>query len=141
MLAETEKAGANFAVGSQTDAVAVAAKRLADRRDDPDFASALPKRPAGGCLGEVASGERDEGHVRADLLDDFATGDNMIPLPRLSCTQWHELDEAHNDTLLGGKLGQAHDLVVVEAANDHCVKLYRGEAQRLGRADRLEHFR
>lgn len=65
----------------------------------------------------------------------------MIPLPRLSCTQWHELDEAHNDTLLRGKLGQAHDLVVVEAANDHRVELYRGEAQRLGRADRLEHFR
>ena len=43
VLAETEKAGANFTVGGQADPVAVAAKRLADRRDDPDFASPLPK--------------------------------------------------------------------------------------------------
>ena len=56
-----EKAGANLTVGGQADAVAVTAKRLADRCDDPDFANTLLKRPAGGCFRGIPSGEADEG--------------------------------------------------------------------------------
>ena len=47
VLSVAEKAGANLTVGGQADAVAVTAKRLADRCDDPDFANTLLKRPAG----------------------------------------------------------------------------------------------
>ena len=41
MLVDAEKAGADFPVGGQADAVAVTAEGFADRRNDADLAPAI----------------------------------------------------------------------------------------------------
>jgi hypothetical protein len=82
-----------------------------------------------------------EGEFCGDSLNDFSPGDDVLPMPSLPCAQRHELDEPHDDILLVGKIGQAHDIVIIQPANDHRVELDRGESHRLGYADRLEHLR
>src|SRR5437016_9947364 len=46
VLSDTEEASADFAVGRQSNAIAMAAERLAYRRDDADLAAAIGKFPA-----------------------------------------------------------------------------------------------
>src|ERR1017187_7306254 len=53
VLGHAEQAGADFAVGGEPDAIAMAAKRFAHRRDDADFAATVGERPAPGSLGRI----------------------------------------------------------------------------------------
>ena len=46
MLGNAEKAGADFSIGRQPQPVAMAAKGLADGRDDAEFATPIGKGPA-----------------------------------------------------------------------------------------------
>jgi hypothetical protein len=46
VLGHTEKAGADFAIGREANAIAVTAKRLADGRNDADFPLAVGESPA-----------------------------------------------------------------------------------------------
>ena len=54
VLRNAEQAGANLAVRSQADAIAVSAKRLADRRDDAKLAAAIGETPAARGGGPLA---------------------------------------------------------------------------------------
>ncbi len=64
VLGHAEEAGADFAVGGQADAVAMAAERFADRGDDADFAAPVRAKPSAwrsrrGCAKpRVASAKR-----------------------------------------------------------------------------------
>src|SRR5262249_37451578 len=54
--------------------------------------------------------------------------------------QRHELDEADHHAFLAGKAGKFHDLVVIEAAQEHAVDLHGLEACALGGANAGQHF-
>ena len=58
MLGHAEQTGADFAVGGQADAVAVAAEGFADRCDDADFALPIREAPAFGGGGGIVGGHR-----------------------------------------------------------------------------------
>src|SRR5262245_48680565 len=53
VFGHAKEAGADFAVGGEADAVAVAAKWLAHRRDDADFAATIREGPAFGSGGRI----------------------------------------------------------------------------------------
>ena len=65
--------------------------------------------------------------------------DDGVRRPDAVFFERHELDEADDDAFAAGELGEGHDLVVVEAAQQDAVDLDRAEAGGLGGADAGEH--
>src|SRR5262245_32853876 len=53
MFGDAKEAGANLAIRSQPDAIAMPAKRFANRRDDSDFPAPVRERPALGGRGRI----------------------------------------------------------------------------------------
>ena len=75
MIVLAEKAGAEFAVGGDANARAVAAERLRDRGDEADFAAAIGEAIfAGGFAAFVGDG--DERPAGFDAALDFRGGDD-----------------------------------------------------------------
>src|ERR1017187_1044269 len=58
VLFHAEQARADLAVRREPDAIAVAAERLADRRDDPDLATPIREGPAHGSRGGIVGRNR-----------------------------------------------------------------------------------
>ena len=141
MLVVAKQAGTDLAVSRESNAVAVSAKGVRDRGDNPDLCCTPAKGPSGGCLGGVAGGEAGERGFGLGLPENLTARNDVVLGPSLPGVKGHELDEAHDDVLIQGKLGQRHDFVVVKSPNNHSVDLQRGEANRLGQAYRFEHFR
>ena len=65
--------------------------------------------------------------------------DDGLRLPGAVFFQRHELDEADDDALAAGELGEGLDLGVVESAQQHAVDLDRAQAGSLRGADAGEH--
>src|SRR5712664_1352543 len=120
-----EEAGANFAVGGETDAGAMAAEWLCDRRDQADL--------AGRAVGEfiLARGfafrmrDLHQRPLRVDAAVDFLGGDHQFARPVAVRVQRHEFDEAHDHAAIAGEGGECFDFVFVEAADEDGVD-FRG---------------
>ena len=82
---------------------------------------------------------------RVEAGDDLVHADDCLGRPGArvghggGLFERHELDEAHDDALATGELGEGLDLRVVEAAQQHAVDLDRPKAGGLGGADAREH--
>ena len=137
---DTKQAGANVAISSQADAVALAAERLGYRGNDSKFRLAIAERPTGCRLCSVLSGQGSDGDFGLNSFQNFAAGHNVFALPRSAGVQRHKLDHPHHDVFLHGEMGQCPNLVVVQAANDDGVDFDRSQAKRLGQADGFEHI-
>ena len=143
MLVETEKAGADFAVGGEAEAVALATERFTDGGNEADFALpffAVLEPPAGSGGGGVfhSGGFKIEGGLEA--FADFAAGDDVFTLPRTAGIEWHKFDEAHRERLLARELGERFDFVIVEVANDHGIDFDGCESQFPRSGDGGEYF-
>src|SRR5438552_12312253 len=106
LLGEAEQAGADFAVGGQAKAIAMAAKRLAHRRDDADLAAAIGERPAFRRFREVRRADGAQIETRLQPLQNFAARHDEFLLPGAAGIERHELDEAEAQILLSGKRGE-----------------------------------
>ena len=80
---------------------------------------------------------------RKDTIDRFiylASRHNHFAVPFVARIKRHKFDKPHADACLACKAGEIDNLVVVAAANDNGVDLYRIESGGLGRIDRRKHF-
>jgi hypothetical protein len=137
-----EKAGAEAAVGGNANAAAMAAEGMRDGCDNADLADSVAESVAFGGLAEGVGGEFDEacgcgagGTPGVEACKDLVQGDYGFGCPGFIFFQWHELDEADDDALAAGELGEGFDLRVVEAAEEDAVDLDRTEAGGLGGAN------
>jgi hypothetical protein len=74
----------------------------------------------------VAPSER--GAIRDRCGRQSQQGDDDLGRPEAALFEGHELDEADDHIFFTGKVGEAFDLFVVEAAEQHAVDLERREA-------------
>ena len=135
VFAVGEEAGANLAVGGEADPAACAAEGLCDGSDDADFARAVLEPVTAGGFADGIGSEWAKGEDFADARDDFCEWNDHLGGPEAAFFEGHELDEADDDVLLAGKVGEGLDLIVVEAAEKNAVDLDRAESGRLGGAD------
>src|ERR1043165_7389211 len=98
-LGEAEQAGADFAVGGQGQAIAMAAKRFAHGRDDPDPTAAGGKRPAFRGFRGVRRADGPQIETRLQPLQDFAARHDEFLLPGAPGIKRHELDETKTQIL------------------------------------------
>ena len=132
VIVQAKKAGADFAVGGEGEAVAWTAEGFADGGDEANFT--LPffavLEPPAGCGGGGmfhSGGFEIEGGLEA--FEDFAAGDDVFALPSATRVEGHKFDEAHHQCLIERELGEDFEFVIVEIANDDGVNFYGREAQ------------
>jgi hypothetical protein len=133
-----KEAGADLAVGGEADAAARSAEGLGDGGDDADLAYSVGEAiAAGGFAGGVGC-ERTQGMDGVQTGDDFAQGNDHFRGPEAVFFERHEFDEAHDDVFASGEVGEAFNLVVVEATQEDAVDFDALEAGLLGGADASE---
>ena len=138
VLGHTEQTGADLAVRSQPDAIAVAAKGLADRRDDSDLAPPIREGPAPGSRGGIVGGNRPQVEPGLQAGQNLAARHDHFLEPGARGIERHEFDKAQTQVALVSEARQRFDFVVVKAADDDGVDLYRVEAEFLREADALQ---
>jgi len=122
-----EEAGAKFSVGGEANARTVAAERLRDGSDEPDF--------AGSAIGETIFARGLAAFVRnlherpafMDAAVDFRSGNNEIARPMAIRVERHEFDEAHDDAAFAREGGERFDFVIVKATDEDGVYFDRSE--------------
>ena len=139
-----EKAGAEFSVGGDADARAVAAERLGDGSDESDFARTVATIRGGEFIfaGGFALlvGNLDERPARVNAAIDFGGGDHRVASPGAVGIERHELDEAHDQVAFARELGEGFDFVVIEAAHQHGVHFYGPKTRSLRGVDTCHHL-
>src|ERR1051325_6220385 len=140
MLSDAEKAGADLAVRGQSQAIAMAAERLADRGDDAELASTVGEGPTFGggrwifrCHRTQIEGGLEAGQHLAARHDHFLE-------PGAGGIKRHELDEAKTQVVLAGKLRQRPEFMVIQSANHHRVDLDGMEAKFPGQTNGAQNF-
>src|SRR5580704_15100766 len=130
-----EEAGAQFAVGGQANARAVAAKGLRDWSDQADFSGSAVGETifAGGFTAFV--GNLHERPAGVNTLVDFRGGDDEVARPMAIGVQRHKLDESHDDAALACEFGEGFDFVVIEATDEHGVYFCGSEPRALCRVN------
>ena len=131
-----EEACAEGAVGGDSQAAAMAAEGAGDGSDDADLADAVGEgEPAGGLAGCARRQFAQAGGAPCvEAGDDLVHWDHGLGPPGAGVFgggwffQRHELDEADDDSLAAGELGEWLDLGVVESAQQDAVDLDRAEA-------------
>ena len=78
-------------------------------------------------------------HEFGHALHDFLQRDHDLRRPHAIFFQRHELDEAHDHAFFARELAEGGDLVVIEAAQQNAIDLYRIQPDALGRANSREH--
>src|SRR5437899_2081956 len=73
MFGHTKEACAHLAIGSQTKAVAMAAKRLTHWGNDADFGTSISENPPFGCGGRVFRLNWAKAKPSPEAFDDFAS--------------------------------------------------------------------
>src|SRR5882672_6200532 len=130
-----EKAGAEFAVGGQTDARAVAAERLRDWRDEADFAGGAIRETVFARGFAALVGNLHQRPARVNALLDFRGGDDEIARPVAVGIERHEFDETHDNAAVAGKFREGFDFIVIESADEDGVHFGGREARFLGGLD------
>src|ERR1035437_7437642 len=104
VLVHNEQARADLAVRSQPDAIAVAAERLADWRNDPNLATPIRESPAQGSRGRIVGRNRPQVEPGLKTGKYFAARYHHFLQPGARGIQRHELDEAHTQVALASKV-------------------------------------
>src|SRR5574341_2148855 len=119
-------------VSGYPQAVAPLTEAVAHRGDDADSC------PVDGpiVLGRlVVRAPRENGriHHAVQPFEDLIPGDVVRP-PIASLDHGHEFDEADDAAMVAAEINKRQELVVVHAAEDDRVDLYRGKPGQIGRA-------
>src|SRR5439155_18043282 len=128
------------AVGGESAPVAGAAERAGRGRDDPE-AGAVREPEAVGGGGTPLDDGLDAPVVALELAEHLRPGHDLVHGPGGRATHVHVLDEAHLAPDLASVLEQLHQLVTVDAANDHGVDLEARPAAPAHGLDAFEHPR
>jgi autotransporter-associated beta strand protein len=140
VFGDAEEAGADFAVGGQAEAVAMAAERFADGGDDADFAAAIRESPALGSRGWVVRINRLETEAGLEAGQKFMAGDDHFFEPGARGIEGHEFDEAQAQFALASKLGEGFNFMIIDVADDNGVDFDWVEAEFLGQGNAAQDF-
>ena len=141
LLVVGEQAVAQATIGSEAQAVARAAERFGDARDQADLALAVSEDESFGGCGTGGLRQCDKRPDGGNPVEDLPARDELGPLPFPFGVEWHELNEAHDAPGPPGEGGKVEDLVVVLAAQEHDVDLEGSQSGGLGGVHRLKHDR
>src|SRR5581483_1604469 len=130
--------GADFPVGSDTNAAAMSAEWLGNRRNNADFTAAIVKAVAPGRLA-TRMGNLHQRPKLGHALHNFMQRHHHFRRPQAILFQGHELDEAHHYALFTGELAEWNDLIFVKSAHQNTVDLYRLQAHAFGGANPSQH--
>src|SRR5262245_40397320 len=137
-----KETGADHAIGGQSNATAVPAKRLGDGVDEADFARrAVGESPPPRRLTQVFRFDSFERVDRVYPPSQLLARNDHFASPDFAVVERHEFDEADARALLAGELGEAKRLVVVDAANRHAIDLDRAQAGLDRGVNAVEHLR
>src|SRR6266550_9046991 len=128
VFGDAEEAGADFAVGGQAEAIAMAAEGFADGSDEADFPPAIGKHPAPGSGGGMIHRGWMQLESSLQSSEDFAARHDHFLKPGPSGIQRHELDESEAQILGASELGERFNLIIIDIPNDHGVYFHRMEA-------------
>jgi len=138
VLGDAEEAGADFAVGGQTDAIAMAAKGFGHGSDDAEFAAAIGEDPAFGGGGRVIGRGRAQVEQLLSAGEDFMAGHDHFLEPGAGGVERHEFDEAQTEVSFARELGERADFVVVQSANDDRIDFDGIKPEFLGQRNAFE---
>src|SRR5690606_22238607 len=127
------------AVGGEPRAVAIAAERLADGRDEADLALAVVERVALRDLAAVVRVERVHGPAGMDAVEQLLRRHDLARLPAVDGADVHVLDEAHDDTAAAEVLDEVENRMIVPTALDDDVDLDGLDTGAARGVDSLEH--
>src|SRR5215510_423014 len=102
----------------------MAAKGMRHRRDNADLPNSIIKGIAARRLAQ-AIGQLTHGTKSVQCLQNLVHGDHHFRRPHAIFFQRHELDETHDHAFFAGETGELHNLIFIEAAQQHAVDLYR----------------
>ena len=124
MVPHRKEAGADFAIGGNTNPAAMSAEGMRNRRNDSDFADAVIETiaPRGFAAGVWNFDERP---VFAHALENFVERNYSRRRPYTIFFKRHEFDEANNHAFFAGEHAKRDDLIFVEAAHQHAIDFQR----------------
>src|ERR1700722_6977860 len=140
MIEVGKEAGANLAVGGETDTAAGTAKSLRYGGDDANFPHTIVEGVAARCFPGVVGGKRHQRAKAVELVDHLLERNDYFRGPQAVFFERHELDKANNHSLVTREAGKGNDLVIVEAAQQHAVPLDRTQAGSLGRTQSCQYL-
>src|SRR5918999_1622655 len=121
-----KQAGANLAVGSETNSRAGAAERFRYRRDNPDFTRSVVGKPE--TRGRLRAAREVNWNQRKPLLNslsNLASGNYIFSRPFMARVKRHEFNEAHLNVIVARKGGKVCYFIFIVPAHDHGINLDR----------------
>src|SRR6202041_1494651 len=140
MIEVGKEAGANLAVGRETDTAAGTAKSLRYGGDDADFPHTIVESVAARGFTGVVGGQSHQRAKAVELVDHLLQRNDYFRGPQAVFFERHELDKANNHALVAREAGKGNDLVIVEAAQQHTVHFDRAQPGTLGRAQSRQYL-
>src|SRR5580704_13512886 len=117
----------------------MSAKRLRDRRDQPDFSgSAISESILTRGFAPLVR-DLNQRPSRVNTLMNLGGWNDETSIPIPVSIQRHKLDEAHHESPLASKFSEGFDFVVVDASDQHRVHFRRRKRRRLSGTDAAHH--
>src|SRR4029079_1486921 len=116
------------AVGREASAMAIAAERRADRRDEADLALPVLEHVALRDLAAIIAVARLDWPAGRDSREQLFGRHDLLGTPAVHGADVHVFDESHDRARAAKALDEVESRVVVLAAFDHGVDLQRREA-------------
>src|SRR5216110_2433312 len=127
------------AVRGDAAAVAGAAERRGDGRDDPERCP-VRKAEALRRSGAMARNRLDSAVTPRERAQHLLLGYDLLAGPACRAAHVHILDKAHLGVVPAAELDQVGELVIVEPADNHGVELQLLKPRRPNRRNPLEHI-
>src|SRR6516165_735670 len=118
MLGDAAETGADFAVSSDADAVAMAAKGFGHGSDGTEFAAAIGEDPAFGCGRWVIVRGWAQVKLLSSACKDFVSGHDHFFEPGAGGVERHEFDESQAKVSFASELDERANFMVVQPANN-----------------------
>src|SRR6516164_5664250 len=128
MLDDTKEARPYLAVRREPYSVAMTAKRLGYRRNNPNFTLPALKAPSFGRRRDVPIGHRLQAKRLLEPFEQFTARHYELFEPGTGRIQWHEFNKTHAQAVFLSKGSQGLNFMVVKPADDYRVDLDGVEA-------------
>src|SRR2546423_1667300 len=127
MIPNRKKTSTNLSVGCNSNAAAVSAKRMRNRRDDSDLSDAIVEAitPRG-----LAAFMRNfyQWPVFRHAMKDFIQSYDRLRRPDPIFLQRHKFNEAHDHAFFSREQAKRNDLIFIEAAHQHTIDFHRPQS-------------
>ena len=127
-----KQAGIEPTLGRQSGSRTVAAKWLADRRDDADFATPVAVTPALSHFARIVCIDRFQWVDRSDAFEDFSGRQDLVEAPAIGGPDIHIFDESQDMPGTPKVVRHWQNVVVIDTPADHHIDLDRTQSGAVG---------